>query len=61
MDHLRVERGAAANTLSSYRRDLERYRQFLDERGINDPAAVGESDVMDFLAALRDGAPERPA
>ena len=58
-DHLRVERGAAGNTLSSYRRDLARYRQFLHARGISDPAAVGESDVTEFLASLREGAPER--
>ncbi|MEO8556935.1 MAG: site-specific tyrosine recombinase XerD [Actinomycetota bacterium] len=55
LDHLRVERGAAANTLSSYRRDLARYVQFLRDRGISDPAAVGESDVTDFLASLREG------
>jgi len=48
------------NTLSSYRRDLTRYGLFLDERGISDPAAVRESDVTDFLASLREGAPERP-
>ena len=56
LDHLRVERGAAANTLSSYRRDLARYVQFLGDRGISDPAAVGESDVTEFLASLREGA-----
>jgi integrase/recombinase XerD len=55
-----VERGAAANTLSSYQRDLARYEQFLSSRGVNDPAAVVESDVTAFLAALREGAPERP-
>jgi integrase/recombinase XerD len=65
LDHLRVERGAAANTLSSYHRDLERYVQFLRDRGISDPASVGESDVTEFLASLREGvsqgeeAPER--
>lgn len=57
---MRVERGAAANTLSSYRRDLARYRQFLAGRGISDPTAVVESDVTEFLAALREGAPDRP-
>jgi integrase/recombinase XerD len=60
LEHLRVERGAAANTLSSYQRDLARYRQFLHERGISDPAAVSESDVTEFLASLREGAPQRP-
>ena len=59
LDHLRVERGAAANTLTSYQRDLSRYQQFLTGRGINDPAAVVESDVSDFLASLREGSPER--
>lgn len=58
LDHLRVERGAAANTLSSYRRDLARYVQFLRDRGISDPAAVGESDVTEFLASLREGVPQ---
>jgi integrase/recombinase XerD len=60
LDHLRVERGAAANTLSSYRRDLARYQQFLDARAIIDPAAVRESDVTEFLAGLREGGPDRP-
>src|SRR5450631_3757677 len=58
LDHLRVERGAADNTLSSYRRDLARYDQFLTARGISDPTAVRESDVTDFLASLREGGPE---
>jgi integrase/recombinase XerD len=60
LDHLRVERGAADNTLTSYRRDLARYDQFLTGRGISDPALVRESDVTEFLAQLREGAPERP-
>jgi len=60
LDHLRVERGAADNTLTSYERDLARYVQFLAGRGISDPALVGESDVTDFLASLREGTPERP-
>ncbi|QCQ91251.1 site-specific tyrosine recombinase XerD [Rhodococcus sp. SGAir0479] len=58
LDHLAVERGAARNTLSSYRRDLGRYERFLTERGIDDLRAVGESDVSDFVVALRRGDPE---
>ncbi|HET8593970.1 MAG TPA: site-specific tyrosine recombinase XerD [Intrasporangium sp.] len=61
LDHVRVERGGAANTLASYQRDLARYREFLAARGITDAAAVGESDVTAFLADLRQGGPERPA
>ncbi|EWT06744.1 recombinase XerD [Intrasporangium chromatireducens Q5-1] len=61
LDHVRVERGAANNTLASYRRDLARYREFLTERGITDAVAVREPDVTAFLAHLREGGPGRPA
>ena len=59
LDHLRVERGAAENTLTSYQRDLTRYEQFLGSHGISDPAAVREPDITEFLACLREGTPER--
>ncbi|BBX52202.1 site-specific tyrosine recombinase XerD [Mycolicibacterium poriferae] len=58
LDHLAIERGVAANTLSSYRRDLRRYREHLSGRGIGDLAAVTEADVSDFLVALRRGDPD---
>ena len=58
LDHLMIERGVAANTLSSYRRDLRRYSEHLLTRGIEDLAAVGEHDVTDFLVALRRGDPD---
>ena len=55
LDHLAVERGLAANTLASYRRDLRRYRAFLDLNGRVEVADITELDVADFLAALRQG------
>ncbi|CAM3787043.1 site-specific tyrosine recombinase XerD [Mycolicibacterium frederiksbergense] len=58
LDHLTIERGVAANTLSSYRRDLRRYADHLTGRGIADLRAVGETDVSDFLIALRKGDPD---
>lgn len=61
LDHLTIERGVAANTLSSYRRDLRRYAAHLDVRGIGDLAAVTEVDVSDFLVELRKGDPETGA
>ena len=60
LDHLTVERGLAANTLTSYRRDLARYQDFCRTRGITDSAEVSESDVAAFLASLRAGDPEHP-
>ena len=58
LDHLAIERGVAANTLSSYRRDLRRYTKHLSDRGIQDLAKVGENDVSEFLVALRRGDPD---
>lgn len=58
LDHLTIERGVAANTLSSYRRDLRRYHQHLQARGVDDLAGVSEPDVSEFLVALRRGDPE---
>jgi integrase/recombinase XerD len=55
LDHLAIERGVAANTLTSYRRDLRRYAEHLRVRGIDDLAEVREDDVSDFLVALRRG------
>jgi integrase/recombinase XerD len=61
LDHLNVERGLAANTLTSYRRDLRRYLGFLADAGIEDVDAVTEADVSAFLMRLREGdADHRP-
>ena len=61
LDHLTIERGVAANTLSSYRRDLRRYTAHLASRDIDDLGAVAEADVSDFLVALRRGDPDTGA
>ena len=60
LGHLDVERGASANTLTSYRRDLARYTAYLASRGVHDPTEVGEAHVADFLATLREGSEGRP-
>jgi integrase/recombinase XerD len=60
LGHLAVERGLAANTLSSYRRDLRRYVAALAGRGRTAIDQVGEEDVRSFLAGLREGDDEHP-
>ena len=61
LDHLAVERGLAANTLLSYRRDLERYLAHLAGCGRDRLGEVAEADVAGFLAALRTGDDVHPA
>ncbi|GAB2452556.1 site-specific tyrosine recombinase XerD [Nocardioides hungaricus] len=61
LDHLSVERGLAANTLTSYRRDLRRYQEYLAEAGIEDLDAISEATVSAFLVRLREGDAEHPA
>lgn len=53
--HLRVERGVASNTLDAYRRDLARYRAFLEAGGHRDLLTVRESDLTAFVRAVRTG------
>ncbi|WP_091636469.1 site-specific tyrosine recombinase XerD [Micromonospora peucetia] len=60
LDHLTVERGLSANTLSSYRRDLERYLDTLAAAGVPELAAVGPGQVEAHLARLRAGDDEHP-
>ncbi len=60
LDHLAVERGSSANTLSSYRRDLRRYADYLDQHGVSSLEEVDANAVGAFLAALREGDDEHP-
>ena len=55
LDYLLVERGLAANTLESYRRDLLRYQVALAARGKTSVTEVASPDIADFLARLREG------
>jgi integrase/recombinase XerD len=51
LDHLSVERGLSRNTLSAYRRDLDRY---VDGLGVTDLGEVTEAHVAAHVARLRD-------
>jgi integrase/recombinase XerD len=57
LDHLTVERALAANTLSSYRRDLTRYVRALGGGALGE---VTPAQVADYLAKLREGDEQHP-
>jgi integrase/recombinase XerD len=50
--HLTVERGLARNTVTSYRRDLGIYADWLADQGFDGPGAVSEQDLADFVRFL---------
>lgn len=52
LDHLIVERGLSANTISSYGRDLAQFAGFLKSRGVSEPALIDEGCLVAFLAEL---------
>jgi integrase/recombinase XerD len=56
-----VERGLAASTVESYRRDLRRYASVLAGRGKTRLGEITPADVADFLASLREGDAEHAA
>ena len=60
LQYLVVERGLAANTVESYRRDLNRYAEVLVARGKTELNDVTTVDVAEFRAALRTGDEEHP-
>ena len=50
-----MERGLAASTVESYRRDLRRYASVLAGRGKTRLGEITPADVEGFLASLREG------
>ena len=55
LQHMGVERGLAANTLSAYRRDLTRYSRYLAKAGCLRPDQVTRHHVTGYVRALTDG------
>lgn len=53
MDYLLIEKGASDNTREAYRRDLRRFIEFLEQKGLTDVRFVNAKTVVEFLVALK--------
>ncbi len=54
LDYLAVECGLADNTITAYRRDLRKFSDFLEGRGISDLAKVKPDTVVRFMREQKD-------
>lgn len=55
LDYLNFEKGLSANTLAAYRRDLEKFFHYLDEREVgNKPDELEKQHIMDYMSLQLD-------
>jgi len=52
LNHLNFERGYSGNTLSSYRRDLNKFKVFLSSHHINESSGVNRNLISQFITEL---------
>lgn len=50
--YLRVERHSSPNTVAAYRRDIQKFILYLEEREVTAPADVQENDLVHYLTYL---------
>jgi integrase/recombinase XerD len=55
LDHLTVERGMSRHTVAAYRRDLNRYADYVAQLGVTDPSQVTSAMIGDYAGRLREG------
>ncbi len=53
LNYITVERGLSLNTLDSYSRDLNKYLDFLDRKGIKDINKTSDLTVISFTSILK--------
>jgi integrase/recombinase XerD len=52
LDHVKVERGLARNTVAAYATDLAKFRRYTVEAGVDDAGKVEPRHVLGFLVRL---------
>lgn len=51
LNHARVEKGLSVNTITAYARDLGKFANFVEKRGVS-LESLGRDDIVDFLESL---------
>ena len=54
LSYLSIERGLAENTINSYRRDLNKYTEYLKQNNINSFGKSQRSNITNFMFYLKD-------
>lgn len=54
--HVAIERGLSENTVAAYRRDLQRYVEFLQHLNLGSLSDVKPADISRYLQSIRTGA-----
>ena len=57
LDHLSVERAVSAHTSGAYRRDLDRYADYLAGQEVTDLDQVSPGLIAEYASRLREGVP----
>jgi integrase/recombinase XerD len=52
LDHVKVERGLARNSVEAYGRDLAKFRRFAEEAGLEDAGDVEARHILAYLVEL---------
>ena len=57
LDHLSVERAVSAHTSGAYRRDLDRYADYLAGQEVTDLDQISPALIAEYASRLREGVP----
>ena len=55
LDHIKIERNLAPNSVESYARDLAKFNAFCSGRGVRGAKQIGSTEVLEFLISLSSG------